>query len=317
MKNNKGFGMIAVLIIVVALLASGGVVYYLNKDLNKTPVNLEDENVLLEEQEQQNDSEEVSILDESTGPSSPCASTAAPSITVLSPNGGETYTAGQQITIKWTSCNGASNSQVMISLKSSQSAGSEMATVSDSGMATITLPTALYSGTIPLVSGKYYKIVAQLGGSAMGHIAPTDESDNLFTINSNLADEDCSTWLSFNDFGNIKYPSCWIASNTKGGSYGTSNLTVGMLLKPSVNSPTSDSISIGGWQYGCENVNVSSGMSPATKAYCIQSEGGNIPWTGQYITSINQNTIYGIPMVTHSTNSQVLNMFDQIVQHNI
>lgn len=34
-----------------------------------------------------------------------CLPTSAPSITVLSPNGGETYTAGQQITVKWKSCN--------------------------------------------------------------------------------------------------------------------------------------------------------------------------------------------------------------------
>ena len=113
-----------------------------------------------------------------------CAPTDPASITVLSPNGGEVYTSGQNITVTWHSCNGT-DPQVTIVLKSTQSLyGAEIATVPDTGTATIALPTALYSGTISLVSGNYYKINLQLGGSVMGgHIAPTDNSDNTFTIN--------------------------------------------------------------------------------------------------------------------------------------
>lgn len=52
-----------------------------------------------------------------------CLPTSTPSITVLSPNGGEVYTAGQQMIVKWESCNISSNDQVFIQL--AQGASSE------------------------------------------------------------------------------------------------------------------------------------------------------------------------------------------------
>jgi hypothetical protein len=117
--------------------------------------------------------------------------------------------------------------------------------------------------------------------------------------------------------GQIIYPSNWVVTYMNGGSYGTANSVVGVVLKPSAGSPANDAISIGGWQYDCSNVNVSGGNNPATKAYCIQNINNSGVWSGAYITSGNQGSIYGSPMVTQSTNSQVLNMFDLIVQHNI
>ena len=110
-----------------------------------------------------------------------CTSSSAPSITVLSPNGGEVYQSGQQITVKWKSCNGTEN-QVMIVLRSSQGGAREITTVPDTGSASIALPTTFGDGT-PLVSGKFFKISLQLGGSAMAHPAPTDDSNSTFTIN--------------------------------------------------------------------------------------------------------------------------------------
>ena len=38
-------------------------------------------------------------------PQTACDPSTPPSITVVSPNGGEVYSAGQQITIEWESCN--------------------------------------------------------------------------------------------------------------------------------------------------------------------------------------------------------------------
>jgi peptidoglycan hydrolase-like protein with peptidoglycan-binding domain len=116
-----------------------------------------------------------------TPPSTP---TCNPSITVLSPNGGQVYQSGQQITVTWsTTCNATLNDQVMIIMKSTQTSfGAEIATVPNTGTATITLPISLGGGQVPVTSGHYYKMRLELGGSAMGHIAPSDESDNLFTI---------------------------------------------------------------------------------------------------------------------------------------
>lgn len=120
---------------------------------------------------------------------------------------------------------------------------------------------------------------------------------------------------NYTGFGSqVIYPSNWIVTYINGGSYGTANSVVGVGLEPSVSVSDKDSISIGGFQYDCSNVNVSGGNNPATKAYCIQSDGS--VWSGVYITSQNEGNVYGAPMVTNSTNPKFLEMFDLIVQRN-
>ncbi len=113
----------------------------------------------------------------------PVANSAKPSeCTLISPNGGEIYSKGQQIKITWNPCN-TSGGQVMITLKSSQTGfGAEIATVPDTGSATISLPTVLGGGQAQVVSGKYYKINLQFGGAGMGARPPIGASDNFFTI---------------------------------------------------------------------------------------------------------------------------------------
>jgi len=111
-----------------------------------------------------------------------CTATTAPWIQLISPNGGETYTAGQQITVKWTSCN-ASSASVLIGLRSSfnTSVNQEIATAGSSdGQETVTLPLVGGQGGYPLASGNYYKIGVSLGGNP--NLA--DSSDNFFTINA-------------------------------------------------------------------------------------------------------------------------------------
>jgi len=149
-----------------------------------------------------------------TPPITGCTSTSAPSITVTSPNGGETYTFGQPMTVTWSTCNPNPNddNQIMIVLKSSTNSSSgnpmakEIGAFPNTGTATFTVPTT--SGyNDPLTSGNHYKITAQLGGSAMAHPAPSDSSDNTFTINSstscqtlywtNNSDQSCATSKQF------------------------------------------------------------------------------------------------------------------------
>ncbi|MBU0611828.1 serpin family protein [Patescibacteria group bacterium] len=63
MKNKKGFG-IGILIMIIAVLAVGGVAYYKNKSPKIEPINLEEENL---PQEEQNGDENIPIENGQTG----------------------------------------------------------------------------------------------------------------------------------------------------------------------------------------------------------------------------------------------------------
>jgi hypothetical protein len=133
---------------------------------------------------------------------SDCLPSSPSTIKVLSPNGGETFTTGQQITVKWKSCNVAPNSIGIVLIKHNPSisyAQSEgqgdyagfslggfdpyVGTAND-GSQQVTLPSASVSN---FVSGQHYFIAVTGLGDAT-HIgsgySPRDYSDNLFTINS-------------------------------------------------------------------------------------------------------------------------------------
>jgi len=115
---------------------------------------------------------------------STCTSSSEPSITVLSPNGGETYTAGQQITVKWKSCNIPANDKLDITLKNvdqpmEQDLTNPTGTFNDgSETFTLNLPS-------PMQLGTHFKVLVNdsylTTSSGQGVF---DWSDNLFTINS-------------------------------------------------------------------------------------------------------------------------------------
>lgn len=101
MKNNKGFIGIGLLIaIIVALFVGGGAVYFITKPATPYLKNLGD-NIL----PPVNQNTVVNSNTDTNKPKTDCLPTTTPSITVLYPNGGETFTMGQKITIKWLSCN--------------------------------------------------------------------------------------------------------------------------------------------------------------------------------------------------------------------
>ena len=123
-----------------------------------------------------------------------CTPDIAPWIKVLSPNGGETFTAGQQITIKWTSCNIPATAQVGLVfdyvnpnvLSSQQYSFSFLlppnyTTVND-GSEVVTIPASGYFSNLGQVQyhGLYKAriIYIQSGGSVL-----SATSDNSFTIN--------------------------------------------------------------------------------------------------------------------------------------
>lgn len=115
-----------------------------------------------------------------------CLSTATPSITVLSPNGGEVYTAGQQVIVKWTSCNVPNTLPVFISLEGNNNITTNIVDatqgVLNDGSELVTLPTqGTWQG---MQFGQIYKI--RVGVGPFGNLSgsTSDNSDNLFTINA-------------------------------------------------------------------------------------------------------------------------------------
>ena len=120
-----------------------------------------------------------------------CLPTDAPSITVVSPNGGNVYNAGKQITVKWTSCNIPTSQSLRIEINTGFTSGggyfgySPAQSTPNDGLEVITIPTnnvwgPTTSGGNDFKYGNNFKISIQNPiGSAVRII---DSSDNLFTI---------------------------------------------------------------------------------------------------------------------------------------
>ncbi len=97
----------------------------------------------------------------------------APSISVISPNGGESFTSGNSTLIRWTSANIAN---VKIELTSNN--GASWSSISDS-----TLSSGSYSWTIPSVNSSLCKI--RITNLLNG--LPVDESDSAFAITTAIS----------------------------------------------------------------------------------------------------------------------------------
>jgi hypothetical protein len=209
-KKQTGFiGITAMVIIAAALVVGGGVAYKVKKTPSNIETNIDSQNTV----EGVNIDADIyarvpanAITDMDTSSSvaisnnsnldvdeKPSTITTAPQeeeipcnagVKVLSPNGGDIFTVGQTVVVTWESCGYSNDSQVMIILRSTEEdRGAEIATVPNTGSAEIIIPKALYSGQIPLKSGKFYKIKLEINGTAMGGNYPkADLSDNLFTI---------------------------------------------------------------------------------------------------------------------------------------
>ncbi len=215
MKNNKGFIGMGLILAIIAVLIIGGCAYYVGKNSNTTSKNTNVNNSQQENQNTvtntpvQNNSTSVVVggaqINTSTSSSQPCAKGDTPWIKVISPNGGETFTAGQQITVKWTSCNVTPPVSLMLvkhdsSVAYTQSEGqSDYAGFTlggfnsntgtpDDGIQQITLPSSL--NTNLTLGQHYFIIVAGQDNPSFGPgFSPRDLSDNLFTINNSIKDE--------------------------------------------------------------------------------------------------------------------------------
>lgn len=115
-----------------------------------------------------------------------CSTSARKYVKVLSPNGGEVYTSGQQININWATCN-YSNPEIFVILTyyDANSNGQvilgypySILTPND-GSEVLTLPNVPSISGLP--SGNYYKILISDNGFPMNS-SNYDFSDNFFSI---------------------------------------------------------------------------------------------------------------------------------------
>ncbi len=112
-----------------------------------------------------------------------------PSVKVISPNGGETYQAGQQITVKWSSCGIPSTELIRINLQ--DIVGNTVAGWTDTqndGSETLTVHSPVFiNGTTPIfpnmIFGNRYKVAISITNPTPA-MQPMDVSDTTFTINS-------------------------------------------------------------------------------------------------------------------------------------
>lgn len=146
----------------------------------------------------------------------------APSITVLSPNGGETYLEGQVYKIKWNATKGVN--RVMIGLQ-----GPSSRTI----LASTSASTGFYSWTVPtdIVASSTYKILIGDIDSSVN-----DESDDYFSIMTTATPS--ITVLSPN--GGEKwqneqtYTVIWTSSNMPADAQ--NRITIGLILKGTENN---------------------------------------------------------------------------------
>jgi hypothetical protein len=127
------------------------------------------------------------IAQSTSQPTLSCAPGDEPWIEVLTPNGGESYAAGEQITVKWESCNIPEGEQISIGQNWPGSwqlnfGLASLSTVND-GVESYTLqgPNTFYSPG-GFQYGAYYKIVVTAPSVEVNNISVFDRSDNVFKI---------------------------------------------------------------------------------------------------------------------------------------
>jgi len=203
MKNQKGFIGIGMLIaiIVVALVVGGGVTYFATRNSNNVVDNSQ-QNIPNNYQPIQNNipNNQNSNIQQPTPNTSPqpqtptntnhspvstCLTNSPASIHVTSPNGGETWTRGQQTTVTWTSCNIPASAQLQIDLSESVSSGAHttsapiIQSTPNDGSETFTVSPTMWDYFVGPVG---YPFKIYITGS-VPPTGPIDYSDNSFSIN--------------------------------------------------------------------------------------------------------------------------------------
>ena len=191
MKYNQGFIGIGIIIaIVAALIVGGGAVYYATKTSAPSPQNTAGNNYYppANQNNTANNLTQNPPTQAQQQTTTSCSPTTPPSVSVTSPNGGEIYNVGQQITLKWTTCNvpqnaifslaqfvdGNNNGVYNIWEAGGEAGWDGMPSPLNDGIEVIT-PVTLGSGTY-----KFFLRGVWIGSTPS--IGVNDYSDNLFTI---------------------------------------------------------------------------------------------------------------------------------------
>ena len=123
------------------------------------------------------------------GKSLPClVGDTTPQIKVISPNGGEVFTAGQQITVKWSTCNIPANADISVAVHyNNNTTGSSYGlpipvTSLNDGMEVVTLPSTSVLNSSNAQLGKFYEVMLTYD-VPNSVVMARDLSDSLFTIN--------------------------------------------------------------------------------------------------------------------------------------
>ena len=182
--------------IVLGIIVVGGGAYYLGKSgakKNKSPENIlpNNENRKLPEAEKQ-----TQVL-------SSCASNSTPLINVLAPNGGEVFTLGQNIEVKWNSkCIDTKDFVYLnIGIKDSQAVSELLSDkkVANTGSYDFLIPSSYNLGSFN--NNKYILTINYLYGNGE---KVSDQSDAFFTINSPISSEESTTEVFNHQPGAIK-----------------------------------------------------------------------------------------------------------------
>lgn len=178
MNNKNNTGIIILLLLVISAL----VVYLIVRPKLLAPISPD-----------AIPSTQTAVTNDNNNQTPPMA-VCAPSVTVLSPNGGEVYQAGQKITVRWKSCNLLSSDRIAIGLLRNYNngfgfvEGSRVYGLQNDGIETFTLPSGENAGNV-------YKISVDITRNDQ-EWDQEDLSDNSFTINASQMVVNLSTFSS-------------------------------------------------------------------------------------------------------------------------
>ena len=167
-----------------------------------------------------------------------CSSSSTPSLRIVSPNGGESYSLGGPMQVKWSDCNVTDDVLINISLNNpndGQVALLSSGTVND-GNQLFTVPSWVPAGQ--------YQIVIKTPGSFGPYY---DRSDSLFNIGSSDSMTACGDGIDNDNDGSIDYPQdsgCTSVEDNSEGQ-GPCNLTDMPVIGVSPTSTVFPSVSAG------------------------------------------------------------------------